>query len=141
MIKYTFYDGNGNQIEKHKGVVLEKKDKNEIFNKLQTNEEIQLNIQRLSENYVAEKTKLVFNSVKHCPKIFIMDFICQEKDISLDAENYANTFDYGNPHDLAVKSNELEDFYIERQGKIQNRLNTMKYSRAEREYWDKKKLI
>ena len=139
MIKYTFYDGNGNQIEKHKGVVLEKKVKNEIFNKLQTNEEIQLNIQRLSENYVAEKNKTGFQFSEALPKdIYYGFYMPREGYFYWIAENYANTFDYGNPHDLAVKSNELEDFYIERQGKIQNRLNTMKYSRAEREYWDKK---
>ncbi len=86
-----------------------------------------------------KKNKTGFQFSEALPKdIYYGFYMPREGYFYWIAENYANTFDYGNPHDLAVKSNELEDFYIERQGKIQNRLNTMKYSRAEREYWDKK---
>lgn len=140
MLKYTFYDGNGNQIEKHKGVVLEKEVRNKIFSKLQTNEEIQLNIQKLSENYVAEKNKTGFQFEKALSKdIYYGFYKPREGYFHWIAENYvSNPFDYWNPHDLAVKSNELDDFYIQRQEKVQNRLNTMKYSKVEKEYWDKK---
>jgi ABC-type transport system involved in multi-copper enzyme maturation permease subunit len=140
MLKYTFYNGNGNQIEKHKGIILEKEVKNEIFSKLQTNEEIQLNIQKLSENYGAEKNKTGFQFGEALPKDIYYEFYKpREGYFHWIAENYAsNPFDYWNPHDLAVKFNELNDFYIQRQKKVQNRLNTMKYSRVEKEYWDKK---
>lgn len=139
MLKYTFYDESGNQIKKYKGVILEKKSRNEIFSKLQTNEEIQLNIQKLSKNYVAEKNKTGFQFSEALSKdIYYGFYKPREGYFHWIAENYANPFDYWNPHDLAVRSNELDDFYIERQEKVQNRLNTMKYSRAEREYWDKK---
>ena len=140
MLKYTFYDESGNQIEKHKGVILEKKVKNEIFSKLQTNEEIQLNIQKLSDNYMAEKNKTGFQFNEALSQdIYYGFYKPREGYFHWIAENYvSNPFDYWNPHDLAIKSNELGNFYIQRQEKVQNRLSTMKYSKIEKEYWDKK---
>src|SRR5699024_265615 len=140
MIKYSFYDDDGNLLKRHQAVSYEKGLAKEMFNKVQTNEEIQSNINKLKEEYIVEKNKTGYEFNKALPKdIYYGFYKPREKYFNWIAQNYAaGPSEYWNPHDLMLRFNELNNFYEQRQQKVQNQLGSIRYSKIEKKFWEKR---
>lgn len=136
MSNHIFYDEGGNRFEKHQAVICEKELYNEIFNKVQTNSEIQGNIKKLNEHYMADKNKTGFEIDKALPQdIYYGFYKPREAYFRWIADNY----DFGPyPDELAVKYDELNDFYAQRQESFQTWLGSMNHTDAEKDFWNQK---